>query len=93
MLLEYQKNALFAVLRRFSSCAGMKPFTSYQLNFKRIIVAPEDKKEAIQYTVKNRGKSDGKTCQKQGKKRPKTCKRCPIQTIDKAIGIKYRATK
>lgn len=43
--------------------------------------------------VKNRGKGGGKTCQKQGKKRRITHKRGPIQTIDKAIGIKYHAVK
>ena len=39
--------------------------------------------------VKNRGKSDGKTPQKQGKKHRITCKRGHFTTIDEAIGIKY----
>lgn len=93
MLLEYQKNALYAVLRRFRGGPGIRTFISYQINFTRIIVAPEDKKESSRYIVKNRGKGGGKTPQKQGKKRRITHKRGPIQTIDKAIGIKYRAVK
>lgn len=40
------KNALRAVLRHFSSGACIEPFASYQINFKRFIVAPEDKKES-----------------------------------------------
>lgn len=43
--------------------------------------------------VKNRGKSGGKTPQKQGKKHRLTCKRGPIRTIDYPIGVKYRAAK
>lgn len=42
--------------------------------------------------VKNRGKGDEKTPQKQGKKCQKTHKRGPIQTLPIPIGIKYRAT-
>ena len=53
---EYQKIALYAVLRRFKACLGIKPLATYQINFKRIIVVREDKKEAIRYTVKDRGK-------------------------------------
>ena len=41
--------------------------------------------------VKNRGKSYGKIPQKQGKKRRITHKRGHFTTIDKALGIKYRA--
>lgn len=43
---EYQKNALYALLRRFSGGLGIKLFATYQINFKRIIVASDDKKEA-----------------------------------------------
>ena len=90
--MEYQKNALRAVIRRFSSGLGIKSLDDYQINFKRFPVARESKKEAIRYTVKNRGKGGRKTHQKQGKKRLRTCNRGPIRTIDSAIGIKYHAS-
>ena len=49
---------LRAVIRRFKACLGIKLFATYQINFKRIPVARESKKEAIRYRVKNRGKGD-----------------------------------
>lgn len=41
-----QKKHLRAVLRRFSGGLGIKPLDAHQINFKRITVASEDKKEA-----------------------------------------------
>jgi hypothetical protein len=43
---EYQKIALRGLLSRFSGGLGIKPLDDYQINFKRITVASEDKKEA-----------------------------------------------
>ena len=43
---EYQKNALRAVISRFMGGPGIKTFATYQINFKRITMALDDKKEA-----------------------------------------------
>lgn len=49
---EYQKNALYALLRRFSGGLSIKPFATYQINFKRFPVARESKKRQARPTVK-----------------------------------------
>ena len=50
--MEYQKNALYAVLRRFKACLGIKPLDDYQINLKRIIVASDDKKRQARHKSK-----------------------------------------
>ena len=45
---EYQKNALTALLRRFSGGLGIKPLDNYQINFKRIPVALEEQKTSLE---------------------------------------------
>lgn len=49
---EYQKNALTALLRRFKACLGIKTLDAHQINFKRFPVAREDKKRQARYKSK-----------------------------------------
>ena len=58
---EYQKNALRALLRRFKACLGIKSLASYQTTKKRITVAPEDKKGAS-CTEPLEGRTSPKRC-------------------------------
>lgn len=55
-----KKNALTALLRRFSGGLGIKPLATVQINFKRIPVASDDKKGQARYKSKRGARITGK---------------------------------
>ena len=65
--IEYQKNALTAVLRRFSGVLGIKPLDAHQMSKKRIPVAREDKKGQARY----KSKTGARVTEKHPKNTPK----------------------
>lgn len=76
--MEYQKNALTALLRRFSGGLGIKPLARLQINFKRFPVAREDKKGQARYKSKTGARVTENTS-KTGQKTPKNTQERPYK--------------